>query len=188
MKSRQSKKSAALHKAAQLALFPLTARLRRIRPELNEWRFYAMSVQPDLFGGAALVRQWGRIGTTGSQCLDLYPDEGTAINALSKNGPLSAETRLYARRWSGLTQGQCGSCMALRQTPFIERAGTTRQHCFTTCPPCRGGKTFGIPMSSHGAITGRDGKSSARICTKKFLTVRAHRTFGSRSKAVSIRF
>lgn len=84
MKSRQSKKSAALHKAAQLALFPLTARLRRIRPELNEWRFYAMSVQPDLFGGAALVRQWDRIGTTGSQCLDLYPDEGTAINALSK--------------------------------------------------------------------------------------------------------
>lgn len=43
-----------------------------------------MSVQPDLFGGAALVRQWGRIGTTGSQCLDLYPDEGMAINALSK--------------------------------------------------------------------------------------------------------
>ena len=83
MKSRQSKKSAALHKAAQLALFPLTARLRRIRPELNEWRFYAMSVQPDLFGGAALVRQWGRIGTMGSQCLDLYPDEGAAVNALT---------------------------------------------------------------------------------------------------------
>lgn len=84
MKSRQSKKSTALHKAAQFALFPQAAHLQRIRPERNEWRFYILSVQPDLLGGAALVRQWGRIGTEGTQRLDLYPDEGAALNALTK--------------------------------------------------------------------------------------------------------
>jgi predicted DNA-binding WGR domain protein len=28
-------------------------------------RFYLLDVQPDLFGGVLLVKQWGRIGTQG---------------------------------------------------------------------------------------------------------------------------
>ncbi|WP_239648372.1 WGR domain-containing protein [Komagataeibacter europaeus] len=66
-----------------MGLFPLSVQLRRIQPRLNEWRYYGLSVQPDLFGGAALVRNWGRIGTAGSQRVDLYPDEGAAMNALT---------------------------------------------------------------------------------------------------------
>ncbi len=50
----------------QLPLFADTACLVRIRPALNEWRFYRMEVWPDLFGRALLMRQWGRIGTEGA--------------------------------------------------------------------------------------------------------------------------
>ena len=33
--------------------------LRRIDPDRNMARFYAMSVQPNLFGEWALLREWG---------------------------------------------------------------------------------------------------------------------------------
>jgi len=80
---RASRKRRSRIAAVQLPLFPVSAYLQRIRPEHNEWRYYAMSIHRDLFGGAALIRHWGRIGTGGVQRLDLYPDEGAAINALS---------------------------------------------------------------------------------------------------------
>ncbi len=67
----------------QLPLFAETASLVRIRPELNEWRYYRMAVWPDLFGRALLVRQWGRVGSAGRRRLDPYPDPGAAINALA---------------------------------------------------------------------------------------------------------
>jgi predicted DNA-binding WGR domain protein len=68
----------------QLPLFAEAASLVRVRPELNEWRFYRMEVWPDLFGRALLVRQWGRIGTEGRRRLDPHPDAGAAINALAR--------------------------------------------------------------------------------------------------------
>ena len=37
--------------------------LRRIDPAQNMRRFYSLSIQPTLFGGASLIRDWGRIGT-----------------------------------------------------------------------------------------------------------------------------
>ena len=68
----------------QLALFADTACLARIRPALNEWRFYRMEVWPDLFGRALLMRQWVRIGTEGARRLDPYPAPDAAINALAQ--------------------------------------------------------------------------------------------------------
>jgi predicted DNA-binding WGR domain protein len=68
----------------QLLLFTEAASLVRIRPALNEWRYYRMEIWPDLFGRALLVRQWGRIGTEGHRRLDPHPDPVAAINALSK--------------------------------------------------------------------------------------------------------
>jgi predicted DNA-binding WGR domain protein len=67
----------------QLPLFPERASLARIRPELNEWRYYRMEVWPDLFGRALLVRHWGRIGTQGRMRLDPHADAGAAVNALA---------------------------------------------------------------------------------------------------------
>ena len=36
--------------------------LRRVDPARNMRRFYRLDVQPDLFGGVLLVKEWGRIG------------------------------------------------------------------------------------------------------------------------------
>ncbi len=46
----------------------------RVRPDLNEWRFYRMEVWPDLFGRALLVRQWGCIGTERHRRLDPHSE------------------------------------------------------------------------------------------------------------------
>jgi predicted DNA-binding WGR domain protein len=68
----------------QLPLFAEAASLARIRPALNEWRYYRLEVWPDLFGRDLLLRQWGRIGTEGRRRLDPHPDPGAAANALAR--------------------------------------------------------------------------------------------------------
>lgn len=66
----------------QLSMFPDTVRLQRIDPEQNMYRFYQIRLAPDLFGGCALIREWGRIGTSGSAKEDHFPCAGTATDAL----------------------------------------------------------------------------------------------------------
>ncbi|MBU3031746.1 WGR domain-containing protein [Paracoccus marinaquae] len=68
----------------QLDVFPSSVDLKRIDPSLNMRRFYSISVQPDLFGGVSLVREWGRIGYRGQMLLERHDDEGRAVNALMK--------------------------------------------------------------------------------------------------------
>lgn len=70
------------HSSAQFDVFPTDLHLRRFDPVRNMRRFYKMTVQPDLFGSASLIRVWGRIGTRGRQMIDTYPDEGMALSAL----------------------------------------------------------------------------------------------------------
>lgn len=54
--------------------------VERIAPEKNMARFYALAVQPTLFGEVSLVRVWGRIGTRGQQMVHLFDNESQAIN------------------------------------------------------------------------------------------------------------
>ncbi|MFC4670610.1 WGR domain-containing protein [Seohaeicola nanhaiensis] len=72
------------HSVAQLEVFPTDQQMRRIDPVWNMRRFYRMSIQPDLFGGASLVREWGRIGARGQMMIEQHPDEGRAVTALMK--------------------------------------------------------------------------------------------------------
>lgn len=58
--------------------------LTRIDPSQNMQRFYCLSVQPDLFGGYSLVREWGRIGRSGQLLHKHYPDEPSAQKAAEK--------------------------------------------------------------------------------------------------------
>ena len=67
---------------AQLEIFPDRIRIERREPKHNRHRFYRMYVQPDLFGGCALFREWGRIGTAGRQVREVFADEGQAADAL----------------------------------------------------------------------------------------------------------
>lgn len=68
----------------QLEVFPTDLQMRRIDLACNMRRFYRMSVQPDLFGGASLVREWGRIGLRGQVMIEHHADEGRAVTALMK--------------------------------------------------------------------------------------------------------
>ena len=66
----------------QTNLFPTALRLVRSDRQANMHRYYAMRLQPDLFGGCSLVREWGRIGSGGQLRCQTYRHEGQAINAL----------------------------------------------------------------------------------------------------------
>jgi predicted DNA-binding WGR domain protein len=46
----------------------------------NMARFYTLSIEPDLFGGVAIVRRWGRIGTGGQKRVDLHRGEAEAVS------------------------------------------------------------------------------------------------------------
>jgi predicted DNA-binding WGR domain protein len=66
----------------QPELFPQDVCIERIDPDWNMHRFYRLHIQPNLFGGATLFSEWGRIGTAGSQMAEQFDDDGRAIDAL----------------------------------------------------------------------------------------------------------
>lgn len=68
---------------AQAEIFPSMLKLRRVDPRQNMRRFYLLTVQRDLFGGATLVREWGRIGSAGKLQISHHRDEGQAVDALA---------------------------------------------------------------------------------------------------------
>jgi predicted DNA-binding WGR domain protein len=56
--------------------------LHRIDPEQGIRRFYSLMIERDLFGTVRLVRNWGRIGTTGQELVEIHADEIEAGRAL----------------------------------------------------------------------------------------------------------
>ena len=52
--------------------------LYRIDPSQNMSRYYTLCVQPNLFGGFSLIRNWGRIVTGGQMRLELFDNEDNA--------------------------------------------------------------------------------------------------------------
>ncbi len=58
--------------------------LRRLDPTRNMRRFYWLDVQPDLFGGFLLLKQWGRIGAGGRIKAERYDAEAHALDALQR--------------------------------------------------------------------------------------------------------
>lgn len=70
--------------------------LRRVDPARNMARFYALSIQPTLSGGASLVRNWGRIGTNGQTMIETFDEDVGAGEAFSR-----LERRKRKRGYSG---------------------------------------------------------------------------------------
>jgi predicted DNA-binding WGR domain protein len=58
--------------------------LHRIKPARNMRRFYRLDVQPDLFGGFAVVKEWGRIGARGRIMDELHATENLAAAAMQR--------------------------------------------------------------------------------------------------------
>lgn len=52
-----------------------------IDPGRSLRRFYELSVQPTLFGGASLVRTWGRIGTAGQSLIETFDHPIDTVSA-----------------------------------------------------------------------------------------------------------
>jgi predicted DNA-binding WGR domain protein len=48
-------------------------------------RFYRLDVQPDLFGGVLLLKEWGRIGTQGRSVGERFDGEAPALAALQNH-------------------------------------------------------------------------------------------------------
>ena len=72
-----------MRKPTQLALPFSSISLRRIDETANCRRFYAVSIETDLFGQTLLARHWGRIGTHGRSRFDEHPNEDAAQAALA---------------------------------------------------------------------------------------------------------
>lgn len=60
---------------------PGPVHLRRIDPSRNMRRFYVLVLQPTLFGGASVIRNWGRIGTNGQSMMETFDRDDSAIDA-----------------------------------------------------------------------------------------------------------
>jgi predicted DNA-binding WGR domain protein len=56
--------------------------LERRDAQRNMARFYVLAIEPTLFGDVALLREWGRIGSTGCRRLDLHSgaDKGLSLS------------------------------------------------------------------------------------------------------------
>ncbi|MCJ8507050.1 WGR domain-containing protein [Rhizobium lemnae] len=73
--------------------------LHRIDPERNMHRFYLLSLQPTLFGGVSVTRNWGRIGSSGQTMMQTFEAEDDATAALLR---LEREKRRKGYREPGL--------------------------------------------------------------------------------------
>lgn len=58
--------------------------LHRINVDQNMQRFYTLAIQPTLFGGASVVRSWGRIGTVGQTMMETFDSCEDANNSLAR--------------------------------------------------------------------------------------------------------
>jgi predicted DNA-binding WGR domain protein len=61
--------------------------LRRTDPKPGVRRIYSAVIERDLFGTVRLVRNWGRIGTTGQELVEIHADEieaGQALEAVAR--------------------------------------------------------------------------------------------------------
>lgn len=59
--------------------------LTKIDHDANQYRYYSLRVDPDLFGRWSLFREWGRLDTDGGVVrIDSFESEAEAIKILIK--------------------------------------------------------------------------------------------------------
>lgn len=66
---------------------PDPLRLTRSDPDRNMARFYALTLEPTLFGEVTLARTWGRIGTRGQAMMETFAvaeEAGAALVSLER--------------------------------------------------------------------------------------------------------
>ncbi len=62
-----------------------TIYLMKIDHSANQYRYYSIRIDPDLFGRWTLIRQWGRLDYDGGRLrMDTFESEIQALNRLSE--------------------------------------------------------------------------------------------------------
>jgi predicted DNA-binding WGR domain protein len=74
----------ASHTASAAAAFTQYVHFVSVDLAENRRRFYTLTWQPDLWGGGALVRSWGRVGRQGQQLVEPFPTRETAQLAIDR--------------------------------------------------------------------------------------------------------
>ena len=85
-------------------MLPCKVVLYRIDPAKNMHRFYRLDVQPDLFGGVLLMKEWGRTGAQGRIVAARFDDEALALAALQRQ----VERKRRREYGEHLTMSLCG--------------------------------------------------------------------------------
>ncbi len=84
---------------------PYQLYIERTDPTKNMARYYAMSIEPTLFGDACLTRRWGRIGTKGQQMVHHFNRQEDAVH-LFLDLLRQKRARGYKPKLSHLAQSQ----------------------------------------------------------------------------------
>ena len=75
--------------------------LSRIDPARNMRRLHRLDVQPDLFGGFAVVKEWGRIGVRRCRVAESYATEALGDAAMQHQAE-GERRRGYAEHTSSI--------------------------------------------------------------------------------------
>jgi predicted DNA-binding WGR domain protein len=70
---------ACLRQVWHMAFYKFRLYCRRVDLAKNMARYYALSIQPTLFGEAAVVRCWGRIGRRGGEKSEFFATDEEAL-------------------------------------------------------------------------------------------------------------
>lgn len=79
--------------------------IERIDTAKNMSRFYAMTIEPTLFGAPCLTRRWGRIGTYGQAMVHHFEREEEAVTVFL-DILRAKRARGYRTRQIGVTTGR----------------------------------------------------------------------------------
>ena len=71
--------NAAIGDDSNMITQPYQLYVERTEPSKNMARYYAMSIEPTLFGTACLTRRWGRIGAMGQAKVHQFEREEEAV-------------------------------------------------------------------------------------------------------------
>ena len=74
---------------------PARVCLRRVDPDRRMARFYILAIEPTLFGGYAVVREYGRVGRSGRVMSNLYASADEAVRVFQRQRQAKAR-RGYA--------------------------------------------------------------------------------------------
>jgi len=80
--------------------------LYRVDPELNMQRFYHLRTERTLFGGWAVIREWGRIGSRNGQALEEWFDAAEPAELAFQK--LEAAKRRRGYRTNRQNKDACG--------------------------------------------------------------------------------